>query len=470
MLLNWKSSSILTRQILRRHCCRALSSPPSNNTLPGTWQSDDAWEPRALPRVSVENPTGPKHAPPTALPPALQTLRTADGLAVSIRNIAPEVPICEVLDIVLGGPLFHVDDSVQNGSRVITLTFYHLSGARAFFNDATSREIDIHGRQPQFSLTTGTAPKWNSHLSRSIVIWDQGRLGTIEDISNYMYQYGPVDRVALMKEKGADRAFVNFLSAVSGARAAEELRKAGAEAYLVNDRCLVTANFRTLALKTQSRTVKLLGIPRQTPFSELCDQIRGGALHRINYTPEEGVAFVHFVEHDSAAYFFQHVVYQGIILRRKRLSAVFLEKSEKLATFMREHVELGATRCLGIQGVLNPDMLRNDCLRYGNIERMTFSESMSVVSFTNIQQAVRASRMLPSKVGYMGLKMTFMADPCAEPYVKDMDDAAALQAEVASLLVPSRESDNGVRPPSDDDSIQVRYGTDYENISKRFSE
>jgi hypothetical protein len=112
-----------------------------------------------------------------------------------------------------------------------------------------------------------------------------------------------------MKERIADRAFVNFLNAESGAwvrlrissaylflvlkllvQAAEELRRAGARVGFVNDRCLVARLARDIALKFRSRTVILRGIPPETSLSELCDNIRGGAIHRINFVPKSGVA------------------------------------------------------------------------------------------------------------------------------------------------------------------------------------
>jgi hypothetical protein len=132
-------------------------------------------------------------------------------------------------------------------------------------------------------------------------------------------------------------------------------------------------------------------------------------------------------------------------------------------TFITQNVESGATRCLGIEGIVNPDMLWMDCLRYGNVERVAFSDQMcvlpasspssnqtfnhrSIVAFTHIQHAIKAFRMLPSKISYEGLKITFIADPCAAPFPKHMERAAALQAEVSSMLTPRRVQES----PTDD--------------------
>ncbi|KAJ6516360.1 hypothetical protein C8R45DRAFT_241346 [Mycena sanguinolenta] len=368
---------------------------------------------------------------------ALTGLRTVHGLTIHIRDLPLHALIGEVLDFVMGGPIFRVDDVVEHGKRTVSLTFFDTRDALAFYKDATSQEIDLFGRRPKFSWDRGTAPKWNPLLSRSIILWDKGRLGAEEDILSYLRPFGPIDRVTLMKEKTADRAFINFLSAESGLWAASELRKTGAIVRPAKDRCLVAVNNRTVAAKNQMRSVILRGIPPQTTLSELCDRIRGGLIHRMSYIPESGVAFVHFAEHSSAAYFVQHAAYRGINVHGRRLNVVFLADSEKLPEYLAQSIQLGATRCLAIEGVVNPDMLRADCLQYGHVERIVLSESMSTVFFTHIQHAIKASRMLPTKLGYEGLRLTFVTDPCAAPYPQDLRKATTLQAELSTLLIPS---------------------------------
>ncbi|KAJ7367840.1 hypothetical protein DFH08DRAFT_946821 [Mycena albidolilacea] len=438
--------------ICRRVWCRANSYSPSNTPTTGL-PLDQENRPRRN-RAHREFPSGPppeQLAPhdletqrPYFVPPeAFASARAVHGLSVCIHNVPPQALIGEVLDIVLAGPIFRVDDLVRRGFRTVAVTFFHVSDANAFYQDATRQKIDLFGHQLEFSWQKGVAPPWNRTMSRSIIVWDQGRLGTTEEILNYLGHFGPIDRIALMKEKGADRAFVNYLSVKSGCWAADELRKTGATVSLMHDRCWVAAASRATALKTGSRTVILREIPPQTTLSELCDRIRGGLIHRINYSPEGRVCFVHFTEHSSAAYFLQHALYEGIILHGRRLSPAFVRESERLANFLALEVNQGATRCLAIEGIVNPDMLRNDCLQYGHVERVVLSESMSHVAFTHIQHALKASRMLPTKLGYEGLKISFARDPCAAPYPQDMNHAAALQAEIASLLLPS----TAVRPP-----------------------
>ncbi|KAJ7265877.1 hypothetical protein B0H12DRAFT_174367 [Mycena haematopus] len=422
------------RQLFRRHSWSRAGSytssniPPSNHPDPRRWDGRDQKSATQFKLPAFETPQA-----------ALIGLRSVHGLTVCIQNIPLQALIGEVLDTVMGGPIFRIDDLVHNGSRTVALTFYDTTDANVFYQDATSHQVDLFGHRLKFSWQRGTAPRWNPLLSRSIVLYDKGRLGTEKDILSYLRPFGPIDRITLMNEKTADRAFVNFLSAESGHWAVSELRKTGARVELTQDRCFAAARSRTTALRNHSRTVILRAIPSQTSLSDLFDRIRGGIVHRMSYVPASGVAFVHFVEHSSAAYFLQYAVYRGIIIHGRRLNVVSVDRSEALPPFLAQNIQLGATRCLAIEGVVNPDMLRDDCMQYGHVERVVLSESMSTVSFTHIQHAIKASRMLPTKLGYEGLRITFAADPCAAPYSQDMQSAAALQAELFSLLVPSEE-------------------------------
>ncbi|KAF7330821.1 RNA-binding protein MRN1 [Mycena venus] len=410
--------------------------PQNEHTRTTPWDNRESRGSHGTIKTPRDGPEtqGPRFETPQAVS---ATLRTALGLTVCINNVPAHALVEEVLDIVMAGPIFRVENIVLNNMRSVALTFFHTGDARAFHEDFTSHEVILFGHKLNLTWARGTSPKWNPHLSRSVVIYDEGRLGTDEDISSYLRPFGPIERVTLMKEKGGNRAFVNFLSAESGCWAVEELRKTGASANFMHDRCYDAAVARTVALRNQSRTVLLRGIPRQTTLSEICDRIRGGALHRISYVPEQGVAFVHFAEHSSAAYFLQHAIYRGIIVHGRRLSPKFYQKSENLPKHLVENLQLGATRCLIIEGIVNPDMLRNDCLQYGNVERVRVTDSLSRVSFSSIQHAIRASRMLPKKLGYEGLKITFAKDPCAAPYPRDMRKAGAVHNQLASLLLPA---------------------------------
>ncbi|KAJ7762771.1 hypothetical protein DFH07DRAFT_813397 [Mycena maculata] len=365
-----------------------------------------------------------------------QTPLAGPWRTISIHNTPTEAPIKEVLDLVTFGPIFLVEDSVIDGSRVVSLTFFDSDTALAFYREATNNRFIFHGRPLKFSWGQGPdPPRLNWKASRALLLIPGiNRLTT--GLTSYMTRFGPVDRIQVVKEDGrADRVYVNFLDVASCRRAVEHLQTQGFDVKTVADRCRAAGMARTTALEKRSRTVVLSDIPRSASVADVCDQIRGGALHEINYIPRSEVAFVYFLKHSSAASFLHHTIYRGIMVNNKRISAQFVPESPELPPFLLEHVRLGASRCLGIQGVVDPNMLREDCKQYG-VERVFTSELTTTVAFTHLDEAIKASRLLPYKERYIGLKMVFLPDPCAGPFHEEVEEATALQAEIASLLIP----------------------------------
>ncbi|KAJ7179539.1 hypothetical protein C8R46DRAFT_1029025 [Mycena filopes] len=359
---------------------------------------------------------------------------------VCIRNAPYAAPLVDVLDIVQFGPIYHIRDSMQD-DRVISLTFFEAATALAFYRDAKANEVEIYGRSLRFSWGRGPTPipsTPDAPRSRAITITDQGQLGTEKALIHRLEAYGPVDSVTLMREEGRDRAFVNFLSVYDSIRAARALSYAGADVEFVPDRCCVAGNAKALALDRGSRSVMLRNIPPDTTLSEICDQVRGGAIYRIGLSPESGIAFIHFVEHSSAMSFHRYALYKGVMIRHQRINPVFMGQSKPIPRFIFDHLDRGATRCVGIEGILNEDMLRADCVHYGNIERITFTKTQSIVAFAAIPHAITTLRLLPTKLAYRGLEITFVEDPCATAYKKDLEKATALHAEISSMLLPTQ--------------------------------
>ncbi|KAK7061325.1 hypothetical protein R3P38DRAFT_2828856 [Favolaschia claudopus] len=378
----------------------------------------------------------PQWPPFTTPPEALHNMRTSHGLTVCLHNIHPDAQTCEVIDTIMAGPIYRVEDLIENRARMVAVTFFDTKDAGAFVDDMTRHKTELFGRRLAFSWARGTAPTWNPNISRSITIWDRGKFGTGPELAEYLRPFGPIDRVALLDENGADRAFVTFLSSESGYWALRELQEAGATVNFMHDRSYVAASSRNKAIENCSQSVLIRGIPPQTTTSELFDVIRGGAVYRLAFAPGRDVAFVHFAEHTSAAYFLEHAVYRGVHLHGRRLNCLFLEHSGTIPRHLAQSFSLGASRCLLIEGVVNPDMLRSDCEHFGQVENITVSETTTSVSFVNIQHGITAFRLLPKRLSYEGLRVRFVKDPCAAPYDQDMTRAQSLQDELSSLLIP----------------------------------
>lgn len=90
--------------------------------------------------------------------------------------------------------------------------------------------------------------------------------------------------------------------------------------------------------------------------------------------------YIHFIEHSSAVSFYRHALYNGVMVKNRRLHVAFQAQSKEIPRFLHDEIDRGLTRCLAIEGILNADMLKNDCLHYGNVERIAFSETKCVFS------------------------------------------------------------------------------------------
>ncbi|KAJ7122890.1 hypothetical protein C8R44DRAFT_784847 [Mycena epipterygia] len=365
--------------------------------------------------------------------------KTSPKNTVCINNVPQEALVREVLDFVLIGPIYHIRDSTHHGSRVVSLAFFDHDAAHAFYEQATNNNISLHGHRLEFSWGKGLTPRPHSKYSRTLRINDVRGAGAEQILDELLKKSYPIDRFEVRKESGQfDRVYVSLLSAECGREASSHLLKTGIQAHYAPDRCWIAGQNRILGLQNRSRAVVLRDIPQQTSVSELCDQIRDGALDKILLLPH-GVAFVHFLQHSAAASFFHHVIYQDFVVNNVRLSAEFLPRTAALPSHLLEHVRKGASRCLVVHRVVDPVILREDCERHGLVERVSICESArrSTVSFMNIAGAVKASQMLPKEVAYCcdgGL--SFSQDPCAVPFAADVEKAASLQAQISSLLVP----------------------------------
>ncbi|KAJ6627371.1 hypothetical protein B0H10DRAFT_382610 [Mycena sp. CBHHK59/15] len=251
-------------------------------------------------------------------------------------------------------------------------------------------------------------------------------------------QYGLVERVRRF-EDGRPCAFVDFMDVAAAAWAESDLRQNNVDVKIGEDRCLAAGNARSVAIRNRSRTISLDGTPPGTSVTDICDQIKGGALENITFLPERGVAFVHFLEHSSALSFHRYALYHGINLQNKRLVPRFKRNSPPLVAQVYHNSRLGCSRALHVGGkVLNKDALWRDCQCYGQVEHVSVSEATqsATVSYTDIRSAILASQVMHSRPGYGRLEIGFAKDRCAEPFEGELKAAKVLQAQLDSLLIP----------------------------------
>ncbi|KAJ7672810.1 hypothetical protein B0H17DRAFT_173652 [Mycena rosella] len=317
---------------------------------------------------------------------------------VCIHNVPAQARTKEVLDLVLFGPVLHVDDAVHKGSRVVTLTFSDHDPALAFYNDATRHRMDLYGRH--IGVSWGKGPEQKLYGSRAMRILARGT-GRVEHYS-HLSSYGPIDQIQISQlanwhksnRNTLSKIYVNFLTVESCRRAVEALSGDGQDVQYVSDRCWSVGVARTKAANNLSRIVLLREIPSQVSAGELCDAIRGGALQKIAYSRRTGTAFVNFIEPSAANWFYQYAVYRGLIIHNRRISAQILDSSPVLPSFLQEPIRLGASRCFAIQGVLDEEKVWTDCNKYNlSVDHVSISGSKCVSSPIS-----RLSRAQPSAI------------------------------------------------------------------------
>ncbi|KAJ7067870.1 hypothetical protein C8F01DRAFT_1364310 [Mycena amicta] len=356
---------------------------------------------------------------------------------VCIHNVPPEALIGEVLDIVLTGPIFHVQDLVQKASRSVRISFYDRKSAIDFLAEVNNQPIILFDRTLKFSWVTGPhPPRFHPTASRTIqAAFDKAQL-TADALLKQLTPFGPIDRLNFVKGP-PDKAFISFLSARTVAWAVTDLRKMGVVVGRVRDRCVLAGLARTEAHRNRSCRVILRGFPRHTTLAEIVDQVRGGALHSLQFRPDDGVAYVHFLLHASAATFFDYALYRGITLHGRRLHVQFEPDSRAFSPNLAESIANGASRALSIHGLVSPQLLA-EISRYGPLERVSTSGSISTVVFVNIVNAINAFVALPKSAPFRGVQIRFDKDPCSRPLLSIVQAAATVQKELQTLLSPGR--------------------------------
>ncbi|KAJ6567351.1 hypothetical protein DFH09DRAFT_457686 [Mycena vulgaris] len=386
---------------------------------------------------------------------------------VCIHNVPRQALTREVLDLVISrGPIYHVEDADLDAAegtpdaRTVAVTFFKHGPALSFLTEVVNaKRVDLYGHCLSFSWGTGPTPHHLAKISRALMIPGLRTLGPdfVLGLETRLKTYGPLDQIAIVKKDGEpDRAYINFLSANNCMQAAEDLYKFHLNPIYMPDRCVLASRDRDAALHTRARGVRLDKLPPQTSVADLLDQIRGGALENIAFMPNSGVipntgvAYANFIDHAAAMAFHRHAVFRGIIVHNQRLAPRISSRTPSIPEYLYAPIHQGASRCLEIEGVFDPDALRKDCERHGPVERVSVSESISTVSFLGIREALAAYRMLGKKEAYTGHKLGFICDPCAAPYDYEKEEAANLQAQLASLLIPPevQEPSSNTEPPS----------------------
>lgn len=168
-----------------------------------------------------------------------------------------------------------------------------------------------------------------------------------------------------------------------------------------------------------NRTIYLGNIHPETTTEEICNHIRGGILQTVRYIPEKHIAFVTFVDANSALAFHHLASYSGIMIHNRRLKIGWGKHSGALSPAIAMAVQAGASRNVYIGNIENPDELTEDRLRedfseHGDVELVNSlrEKNCAFVNFCSIQNAIKAIEAMKGHEQYQNVKISHGKDRC----------------------------------------------------------
>ncbi|KAI8598180.1 hypothetical protein EDD21DRAFT_396310 [Dissophora ornata] len=169
-----------------------------------------------------------------------------------------------------------------------------------------------------------------------------------------------------------------------------------------------------------NRTVYLGSIGPDVLCEDICNVIRGGILSNIRYLAAKHIAFVTFVDPETATNFFNMASTQGFVVKSRRLKVGWGQNAHTLGGPVIQALSSGATRNVyvgGIEGVADVDKLRQDFSEFGEVEMVNIlkEKNCGFVNFTNVLSAVKAVENIHMRPEYAFAKINYGKDRCGNP-------------------------------------------------------
>lgn len=168
-----------------------------------------------------------------------------------------------------------------------------------------------------------------------------------------------------------------------------------------------------------NRTIYLGNIHPETSIEEICNHIRGGILQTIRYLPEKHIAFVTFVDANSALAFHHLASYSGVMIHNRRLKIGWGKHSGPLSPAIAMAVQAGASRNVYVGNIedstsLSEEKLRKDFSQHGDVELVNSlpEKNCAFVNFCNIQNAIKAIEAMKNHEEYRSVKISHGKDRC----------------------------------------------------------
>ncbi|PWN20329.1 hypothetical protein BCV69DRAFT_287606 [Microstroma glucosiphilum] len=385
------------------------------------------------------------------------------GRTVYVGNLPPDASVDELLNHVKFGPIENVRVLGEKNCAFISFLDGHI--AAAFHADASVKKLSLHGRElkigwgkPSPCPTPVLLNVQQHQATRNVYV----QLGdddttTEESLRDDLSRFGPIDQVKIVRDKNI--GFVHFLSIATAIKVVTHLPHEPAwknkRVHYGKDRCayipksqqqnqahnsqaaaMGMAAAASLGYQTAfgfapatveasqqcpigNRTVYLGNLHPDTTTEEICNHIRGGILQTVRYIPDKHIAFVTFVDANSALAFQHLASYSGVMIHNRRLKIGWGKHSGPLSPAIAMAVQSGGSRNVYIGNISDPDYFNEDKLRadfseHGEVELVNSlrEKNCAFVNFCNIQNAIKAIEAMKSHEEYQQLKIFHGKDRC----------------------------------------------------------
>ncbi|OLL25069.1 Negative regulator of differentiation 1 [Neolecta irregularis DAH-3] len=378
------------------------------------------------------------------------------GRTVYLGNIPADTSVTDILNHVHTGPVENIRMLPEKNCAFIS--FLDSTAAALFHSDAILKKLSFAGTElkvgwgkPSSVPSSVMVAVQQSSATRNVYLGNLPDEIQDDDLVADLSKFGQIEHVKIIKDKNI--GFVHFLSISNAIKAVAQLpqeakwscRKVSygrdrcafggraqqqTNAYLQNHHQIYNLPYDLSAdhmamhlhhgIQPGNRTVYLGNIHPETTTEEICNVVRGGLLQHIRYIPDKHIAFVTFIDPNSAIAFVQLSNAQGLVIHNRRLKIGWGKSPGILPQAIGIAVSTGASRNVYIGNLddsWNEDRLRQEFQEYGDIELVnTLKEkNCAFVNFTNITSAIKAIEAVKEKDEFKKLRVNYGKDRCGNP-------------------------------------------------------
>lgn len=172
----------------------------------------------------------------------------------------------------------------------------------------------------------------------------------------------------------------------------------------------------------EDRSVVLKGIPKSASLGDIAKIIRGGTILNMFTRPQQGTAYVAFVEPEAAERFLIYANRAELNIKGKKVVASWDQKQYYLTSGLANRIRCeGATRNLVIRfpkPEVTAKVIRDDLEHIHTLEvvDLHFRNGHAWISLNGIKNAITARSCMSSRLRYRGSRIEFWPDECAGPF------------------------------------------------------